>query len=105
MGYISHNAIVVTGYGSYIKDAHIEAIKTCSNLVSPIVEGRVNGDSSFFVAPDCSKEGWLASEKGDSERNLLIEYLQSISSLDWVEIRYGGDEPDLAEITRSPCRK
>ena len=109
MGYIAHHAIVVTGSSwkdgrpaSDIEIAHAKAVEICGNLVSNLVPGRVNGDASFFVAPDCSKEGWSGSERGDDERARLIAWMREQRRhhcwLDWALVRYGGDDPEYAGI-------
>ena len=101
MGYIAHRALIVTGDHKQVEEAHAKAVELCSDLVSNIVRGRVNGDSSFMVAPDCSKEGWTDSERGDKERAAMIEWLESTRKrfwLDWVIVRYGGDDSDLAAV-------
>jgi hypothetical protein len=101
MGYLAHRALIVTGDHKQIVEAHAKAVELCSDLVSSIVPGRVNGDSSFMVAPDCSKEGWADSERGDEERTAMTEWLESTRQrlwLDWVVVRFGGDDPELAKI-------
>lgn len=101
MGYIAHRALIVTGDRKQIEEAHIKALELCGNLVSNIVDGRVNGDSSFMVAPDCSKEGWEDSERGDEERTAMTTWLEGTRQrlwLDWVVVRFGGDEPELAKV-------
>ena len=64
MGYIKHHTIVVTGW--QIKEAHLKAKEVFENnfenepyekpfasrLVSEIIQGLTNGQSSFFIAPD-----------------------------------------------------
>jgi hypothetical protein len=101
MGYFAHRALIVTGDHKQIEEAHAKAIELCSDLVSSIVKGRVNGDSSFMVAPDCSNEGWVDSERGDEERTAMTEWLESTRQrfcLAWVVVRFGGDDPELAEV-------
>jgi hypothetical protein len=97
MGYICRHAIAVTGtYGEHIDQAHEYATATGAS-VTPIIEGVVNGERSFFVAPDGSKEYWLQSNQGDSQRHSIVEYLKSIayedgsSPLSWAEFTYGDD--------------
>lgn len=92
MGYIRHHAIIVTG-GDWQKEfepTYKEAEKLFKQI-SPIIESPINGYRSFFVAPDGSKEGWVASDKGDADRDKFKEILRK-SHLDWVEIQYGDDE-------------
>jgi len=105
MGYMRHHAIIVTSWkDEAVKGAQKEALKHFSH-VSEIVESPINRYSSFFIAPDGSKEGWEPSDKGDDSRNTFISYLNSLchedgsSPLDWAELFYGDDGGE-SEITR-----
>jgi hypothetical protein len=99
MGYMRHHVIVVTSFSSEkLLEARQHAVGFCGPLVSPVVRSDTNGYVSFFVAPDGSKEGWEASDKGDNDRKNFILWLNSkrsedgCSYLDWVEVQYGDDE-------------
>ena len=103
MGYIAHHTIVITSWsGIYIKQAHAKAVELFGSQVSELVESETNGYTSFFVAPDGSKEGWAASDRADCLREDFIKWMQTAKQqsiwLDWVEIRYGGDEPEHAIV-------
>lgn len=105
MGYICHNAIIVTAFDQkYIKPAHKKAREIFSqptdgesakwNIVSPIVNSPLNGYASFFVAPDGSKEGWPESDAGNGKRETFIRWMIEEKDrlyLDWAEIQYGDD--------------
>ena len=98
MGYIRHNAIIVTGWNEKeMQEAKMLLEKNTDLSASDIVESGINGYKSFMIAPDGSKEGWEASDKGDSDRELYIQYLGR-TGLDYVEISYGGDEPEYSKI-------
>ena len=95
MGYIKHNAIIVTSYleNNEINQAHEEASKlemSVSNIVGPAI----NGFKSFLIGPDGSKEGWESSKEGDIQREKFKAYL-SLTGLHWIEVRYGGDDSDI----------
>lgn len=97
MGMIIHHAIVVTSWDKkLLRKAHDKAEKVFVN-VSNIVDAYCNGYSSFFVAPDGSKEGWEDSLNGDARRQLFIRWIKSQAyddggnSLEYVEIEYGND--------------
>jgi len=109
MGYIKHNAIVVTGWDTkQIEAARLKAIEIfeqCfsdepiskpygSKLVSEIVHGVTNGQLSFFIAPDGSKEGWGTSDNGDEARKQFCDWMQNKDDnyCDYIEIRFGGDD-------------
>ena len=117
MGYMRHHAIVVTSWteppDGLIASAHARAEAILPGLVSPIIPSRINGYSSFFIAPDGSKEGWDESVEGDTQRDELIAWLDAqryadgSTSLDWIEVQFG-DEEGESVITRhsdEPKRK
>lgn len=115
MGYMAHHTIVVCGWQEgAVKAAHAKAVELCDGvmnrdtgepgytLVSPILGPYVNGYTSFFISPDGSKEGWDTSQLGDTAREAFTEWLQEQRKdgkyLDWVEVRFGGDDPHKARI-------
>jgi hypothetical protein len=105
MGYIKHHTIVVTGWSpDKVVDAHQkakeiftknfknDAFAYTSCVVSEIVKGAINGQSSFFVAPDGSKEGWSTSDYGDISRKEFLDWLHNSDNYcDYIEIIFGGD--------------
>ena len=115
MGYIKHHTIVITSwddeklleayqkakkcfiesFGNNVMDRH-----QAEKLVSPIVPGLSNGQASFFIAPDGSKEGWETSDDGNRAREAFLDFLAQESHCDYVEIMFGGDD-GLEAITRS----
>ena len=117
MGYIKHNAIIVTGWqeGKVLeaRNKAIEIFEDCfsgeptakpygSKLISEIIPGLINGQSSFFIAPDGSKEGWETSQNGDTAREQFCKWLDSEQDnyCDYIEVRFGGDD-DYETIVRS----
>lgn len=102
MGYIKHNAIIVTGWQPVAMNEAIQKAISLSLPISELIDSPVNGYASFFIAPDGSKEGWQDSLAGDDARNKFIDWMKSKSDfyLDWAEVRYGGDERDLACMER-----
>lgn len=112
MGYIKHHTIVVTAWSEEkIKDVHSKAKEIFkeefakevafnhdgSLLVSPLIQGMTNGQLSFFVAPDGSKEGWQTSDLGNAARERLVNYIISVgyddgsNSVSFVEVFFGED--------------
>ena len=72
-----------------------------SRLVSDIIKGLTNGQSSFFIAPDGSKEGWATSNNGDNARKEFLDWLQKADNYcDYVEVIFGGDD-EHERIVRS----
>ncbi len=115
MGYIKHNAIIVTGWQyDKVKQAREKAIEIFernfssepisrpygSILVSEIVSGLTNGQSSFFIAPDGSKEGWDTSVNGDIARKEFCDWLynEQDNYCDYIEVRFGGDDENSSII-------
>jgi hypothetical protein len=113
MGYMRHHTIVVTSWDEKkLQVAHDKAVElfhkvpidinrgNTQSLVSPIVNGVVNGYGSFFIAPDGSKEGWEDSDNGDKAREAFINYCREqayddgSNSLSYVEIQFGDDRHD-----------
>jgi len=107
MGYLRRHTIVVSGWGDYIEAAHTEAMRvfdvgdpvtgatssSFQQLVSPLIDGMTNGERSFFVAPDGSKEWWDTSDKGDELRAKFVEWLRSPEvHVVWVEVQFGDDD-------------
>lgn len=126
MGYMCHDTIVVTSWDKEkLAAAHAKACElfACATihpsfgregedvrtptLVSPIISGVINQYASFFVAPDGSKEGWDASDNGDTAREEFVKYLRSkaevdgSSSLDYVEVQFGDEDLDTLILNSS----
>lgn len=98
MGYIRHNAIVVTSWDTVILGRAQAAAIECGNTVTPIVESDVNGYATFVITPDGSKEGWDESDAGDASRARWREWARNVrhsdgsSALEWCEVSYGRDD-------------
>jgi hypothetical protein len=106
MGYIKHHTIIVTGWSAVgIPEAHKKAKEIFKehDLVSEIVSGLANGQSSFFIAPDGSKLGWGVSETAFTLRRDFIEFLDNYKGLDieYVEVLFGGDDDVEAIVNTS----
>ncbi len=96
MGYMRHHTIVVTGWDREdTRKAHNQAVKQFGHLVSQVVDSRLNGYVSFFIAPDGSKEGWSASHNGDDAREYFKSWLrESRNSASWVEVQFADEDGD-----------
>lgn len=104
MGYMSHNAIVVTCWdGDRLNALRDELVASAADykmadLITPIVGPGVNGYCSFLIAPDGSKEGWGASDQGDGFRDAAVaaierwRYEDGSSPFDYVEVQFGNDD-------------
>jgi len=98
MGYIRHNAIVVTSWDDgHIDVAAEEAARLGLQVIGPS-EAIHNGYRSILVCPDGSKEGCAKSIEGDTKRSAFCKWLDTCrypdgsSCLEWVEISYGSDD-------------
>lgn len=115
MSYTVNHAIVVTYWDENdVKKAHAMALEMYSSafmdgplgdksdgvrLVSPVIRGIINDQSSFFIAPDGGKEGWHSSNLSDEARRRFMDWLFKESSCDFVEVQFGGDSKG-STITR-----
>jgi len=99
MGFIRHDAIIVTaGHAIYIEEAKNKA-EEIGLEASRIVESPMNGYLSFLIAPDGSKEGWEDSNEGDAMRDEWIAWAKDHGDgICWGHVSYGGDEPDRARL-------
>jgi hypothetical protein len=103
MGYFIHHAIVVTGDGEEVVKAHGLAVAIFP-YVSPISPVAINGEQSFFVPPDGSKEGWDESNAGDVRRDQFMTMVEIAREKHirgeegfWVhfaEVQFGHDDDD-----------
>lgn len=105
MGYIRHDAILVTSvFDEHIAKAH-ESAKRIFTTVSDLLPSSMNGYRSFLVPPDGSKEGWPDSDAGDNRRadfrKWVKEYTDTLgwSPFEGVYVNYGGDDEGCVGIT------
>jgi hypothetical protein len=99
MGTIQNDAIIVTGYGDYIKNAEKKAREifntpaldyVSKDLVTPIMWHITNMAGTFMVAPDGSKEELDLSDEFNNRRKDFIEWLKAnLDGIDWVHVTYG----------------
>lgn len=104
---IRHHALIVTCNDRKILDSirvkalelyktHMEA-SNGANLVSEIKDSIVNNYASFFIIPDGSKEGYDASDDGDTIREKLMAHIKPMCAseayhLSFGEISFGADD-------------
>lgn len=104
MGYIRHNAIIVTVYEDHAQAVHETACAICGDLVSDRVKAQMNGYQTFLIAPDGSKEGWSHSNDGDDRRSRFRTALREMADnwwCEWVEIAYGNDDAGAKVVASS----
>lgn len=101
MGYMRHDAIVVTSFSKeYIEKAHAKA-KDLELQCSEILVTEINEYYSFLIGPDGSKEGWLESDRGEEKRDDWTNWAQENEEdiyIDWIHVSYGGDDPQQAHL-------
>jgi hypothetical protein len=98
MGYMRHDAIVVTSWKREALDAAAQKARDLGlEVVGPSAEV-TNGIATFLVCPDGSKEGWDESDEFDAKRSQFLAHLNSeryvdnSSCLSWVALGYGSDD-------------
>ncbi len=97
MGYIKHHTIVVTSSGEFTNNAHNKAKEIFGHLCSVIIYSKCNFYSSFFIAPDGSKEGWDQSDLYDLKRKEFINWINEqayedgSNAISFAELFYGED--------------
>ncbi len=104
MGYVAHHTIVAISFSRQIIEvAYTRAVELRLGP-SPIQKTKVNDKFTFFIPPDGSKEGWGESATGDERRDAWVKWTETIkyedgsSSLDWVEVKFGGDFKDAVVV-------
>ena len=100
MGYIRHDAIIVTDWNEDRLNAARDKAMELGLIVSEIVSSETNGYVSFLIAPDGSKEGWDTSEEHETRRDKWKQWIKTEEQFhtDWVHINYGGEEPENTHI-------
>ena len=98
MGVMNHNAVIVTTWSDDRANelqAWIDEQNDRDRELIVRAGSWVNGNHSFAVLPDGSKEGWSDSDEGDALRDRFIErlsqddYEDGSSPWDWVEVGFG----------------
>lgn len=107
MGYIRHNAIVVTSWNDEAIEAAAEEAYALGLQVLGPSDGAINGYRSLLICPDGSKEGWEDSDAGDRQRKQFRHWLNTrryedgSSNLEWVEVAYGSDDGDAQVVAHA----
>src|SRR5215831_12078344 len=106
MGYIAHDAVIVTVSDYVYREEmdprpKLEAFRaSLPDEWRPLVIGPVhsltNGYDTYVFLPDGSKEGWDTSDEGDRYRARFLDiftsrYEDGSSPFDYVALTYGGD--------------
>lgn len=103
MGYMAHHAVLVhdwqSGSGNPERVAAFrEGLpEEWAALVVGPINTVMNGAKVYAFLPDGSKEWWPASDEGDRLRDAFVALFAGTYA-DVAIVRFGGDEPDLAEV-------
>ena len=90
MGNMLHHSIIITSFDDdSIKSIHKEARKTFKDLVSEIIDSKMNNRKSFFIAPDGSSENLDYSNTFDKKRKEFLIELKQYEYLSWTYVQYG----------------
>ena len=101
MGYVRHDAIVVTSWQREALEAAAEKARNLGLEVLGPSADVTNGIATFLVCPDGSKEGWDESDEFDEKRAQFLAYLNgeryadNSSCLSWVALAYGSDDREV----------
>lgn len=102
MGYMRHNAIIVTSWNDKLIGEAIAKAKEIGLIVLGPANSVVNSYQTILIAPDGSKEGWTESNTGDRQREQFRDWLNAqryedgSTALEWVEVAYGSDDHESA---------
>lgn len=114
MGYVKHNAIIVTGYDhDKLKPFWDWCVDLFDGYITTIVDSPANGYVSFFIPTSGSKMGWETNYQWEEKREtfwkkikeMKLDYMKKNETnlaiwIDAVEIYYGGDDQEC-RIERS----
>lgn len=98
MGYIRHNAIVVTSWNDEAIVAAADKARSLGMAVLGPSDRATNYYCTLLICPDGSKEGWDQSDEGDRRREAFREWTRTLryeddsSPLAWCEVAYGSDD-------------
>lgn len=102
MGYVQHNAIIVTGSGKEFNLAYEKAQNLFGELVTNVIPS-INNFKSFFVATSGSKYGWEAQKQHDEKRVELADFIDSLqfgdgsNMVQFVDVAYDEDNDVFVE--------
>ena len=98
MGYIRHNAIIVTSSKRDGLEAAANHARELGLTVIGPSEPLMNRYQTILVVPDGSNEGWAESDAGDAQRAAFRKWLEEqvyedgSSWLEWAEVAFGRDD-------------
>lgn len=101
MGYIKHNAIIATSWHDESLESFAALAESSGAQVLGPSDAIMNGFRTVVVCPDGSKEGWEDSDKGDEQREKLVNWLKQPGPADyieWVEVAYGADDANASVV-------
>ncbi len=98
MGVINHNCVIATTWNegaiAEIRE-WVNSLDESYQSIFAFTGSLANNESTVVMTPDCSKEGWDTSDKGDALRAELIrrieqfDYEDGSNPFSWVEVSFG----------------
>ena len=85
MGTIQHNSMIIAShraYGYEFRMVYEKAKSLFGDLVTEIIDPKVNGYLFFFIAPNGAKEEYEVYEQWHKESKLLQEYIRTFDDED-----------------------
>ena len=105
MGFVQHDAIVVTTWDQKLAHRLFRTTGRCGLRTTNTTFSHMNGYVSFLVAPSGSNAGWDEAERHAAGRDAFIACLKAerfedgSSPVEWCEVAYGSD-PRTARVER-----
>jgi len=108
MGYMRHHAICISSWNrKELLKVHNKAKKIFNHLATEIVDSTINSESSFFIAPDGSKEGWEESNLYNKKRTDIVDFIEKRKYADgsncirYAELFFADDEKNCAIVNHN----
>lgn len=101
MGYMKHDAIIVTTFDAGAASLALTRAQELTLPTTDITLGIADSQYTFVIVPDGSKEGWAESDKMDATRGQYLSWLNAqaykdgSNILDFIAVRFGGDDDDI----------
>lgn len=77
-----------------VREDHLRDYNVETKMVSPILESVINGEYSFVIMGDCSKEGWDTSDIFEKWRRKFIDkWSTDDKTYKLLEIDFGENSP------------
>jgi len=83
----------VAYFEAVMENYDMDDYKVGESMVSPILTSPINGEYSFVIMGDCSKEGWDMSADFEKHRRIwAMQQKRNVQNI--VIVNFGEDDPD-----------